>query len=395
MNKIYQNLHFETRLLNIVWRSPLTGRLLRFENRSCLSDGDGERWPVIEGIPYLRAKSHKLAIEALKAIDYGEETSALCLLLAENDEWWDEPPPSETDMRYLSNNRDHLNLREAMGLLGYGRVGTYFAHRWGDPTYVAGLALMDAHWHSPHTAFELACGIGHYLRELDRVGVGAIGVDVVFSKLWVARNWVVSSNPALICFDAEQPWPIETHVDLALCHDSFYFFHDKAFVAAELKKIAVDGTVAVAHIHNAGANNLSAAASVSLTELTTLFPDAVIYNDAELTFAGSEGRVPEINCELDTAKALSILYNNSQNQSVLLPDHTNGPLSRPTYGTVLQRNPLCNNGTVSWPSLRYKEEYGLDTTWQCAADIPEKVLMAPEYEGAVARRELVDLPERW
>ncbi len=377
------------------WRSPCSGRALTFESASCLTDGAGERWPVIENIPYLRAKSRERATEALKAIDLGDEPAALRLLLSENDDWWDEPAPPDSDLHSLLNNRHQLNLREAMNLLGYGRVGTYFAHRWSDPTFVAGLALMDAHWHEPDTAFELACGIGHYLRELDRVGVKTIGADLVFSKLWIARNWVVGSRPMLVCFDAEQPWPIELCVDLAVCHDSFYFFHDKAAVAAALRIAAAKGIVAVAHVHNAAADNLSGAASIGLKDLLPLFPGAAVYDDAELTLAGSQRRVPVAGRELETVAALSLLYSNLPDQTALMPGCAYGPLSRPTYGTMLHRNPLCNNDSISWPSPRYAQEYGPCVSWQCAKGVPDKVLMASQYEAATACRELVDLPERW
>src|SRR3712207_8340733 len=46
----------------------------------------------------------------------------------------------------------------------------------------SGLALVEAHWREPSSAFELACGIGHYLREWSRRGLRVAGADVVFAK---------------------------------------------------------------------------------------------------------------------------------------------------------------------------------------------------------------------
>ena len=398
--------------ITVEFLSPVSGKPLKLESEFCLTDGEGERWPVIEGIPYLRAGSRQRAKEVLRALEGGDTDAALCILLCESDGWWDEPPPSEADLRHLLQERHHLTLRDAMEYLGYGRVGTYFAHRWSDPTYVAGLALLDAHWRAPATAFELACGIGHYIRALDQVGVATLGADIVFSKLWLARNWVVGQRPLLVCFDAEQPWPIDVNVDLALCHDAFYFFRNKSFVATSLGKAALGGTMAVAHVHNTTANNLSGAASINFMDLRALFPGATIYDDAELTRAGSEGRSPVLSKNLDKVEAFSLVtdgfsawsassnnlevsYNLEVSCNPPEPLKANGPLSRPPDGTPLRRNPLCSNGSVLWPSQRYEAEYGSSVTWHCTPNIQDYAIMSPEHEASVARRELLDIPERW
>ena len=153
--------------------SPISGRPLHLQQPHALSDGAGERWPVMEGIAYLRAGSRERAAAVLARLDGGDPEGALALLLAENDRWWNEPPPPEGDLRALVREADGLTLREAMARLGWGRVADYFAHRWSDPTFLAGLALVDAHWSAPRTAFELCCGVGHHLRALQGAGVAA------------------------------------------------------------------------------------------------------------------------------------------------------------------------------------------------------------------------------
>ena len=273
----------------IRYRSPTNGCPLHFDSAHSLADGTGGRWPVIDGIPYLRVGSEVSAAAALQRLDDGDPTGALLLLLAENDSWWTEPPPPPEDLAKLVAQRETLNLREAMRLLGWGRVGDYFAHRWSDPTYVAGLTLLNAHWVSPNRAFELACGIGHYLRALSLVGVATIGADVVFAKLWVARHWV-APQAHLVCFDANHAWPIEVKTDLAFCHDAFYFLTRKKAVAKLLRKVAP--VIALAHIHNANYSNLSAAQGMEFDELRAMFPEAIFYNDEELTRAGAAGDVP-------------------------------------------------------------------------------------------------------
>ncbi|CAA9482956.1 MAG: SAM-dependent methyltransferase [uncultured Sphingomonadaceae bacterium] len=373
--------------------SPLTSRPLHADTPHSLSDGAGERWPVVDGIAFFRRGSEVLAAEALCALDAGDRDAALVLLLAENDRWWDGAPPPEPDLRRLVAERERLSLREAMNLLGWGRVGTYFAHRWSDPTFVAGLSLLDAHWVGPRTAFELACGIGHYLRELGRAGVDACGADVVFAKLWVARHWV-SPRAELLCFDAEGPWPVVgRRFDLALCQDAFYFLADKSFVAARLREAASErGVLTIGHVHNRDWPNFSSGAAVTLPELRALFPDALMYADEALTKAGVAGAVPCSNNGLGVTEAFGLACG----PGLRMPRAAAGPLSRPPAGARLRRNPLCGDAgsTPAWPSERYAAEYGPRATFGCRA-VPDEATMGPEWADAAARRELVDLPERW
>ena len=375
----------------IALRSPVSGRPLLPDTGHSLADGAGERWPVLDGISYGRAGSVDLAREAVAALDGGDPPAALRLLLPENDAWSDGLPPDKAALDHLIAGQDRLTLREAMELLGYGRVGDYFAHRWSDPTFVAGLALLDAHWPEPATAFELACGIGHYLRELGRVGVRAVGADIVFSKLWLARHWVVGPGPALICMDAEQGWPLSGSVDLAFCHDAFYFLRDKAHVAACLSELVPKGAVLLSHVHNADAANLSGGAAIDRAELEALFPAGRLYADEVLTAAAVRGAPPAAGQGLDRTEAFAV----AAGPAVGSPRPAAGPLSRPTIGAELRRNPLLDRGAILWPSDRYAAEYGHRATYRASAVVPERVLMTNAWMEEAARRELVDLPARW
>ena len=375
----------------ITYRSPATGRAPRPDTPWSLAADDGERWPVIDDIAYLRAGSEALAAAALARLDAGERDAALRLLLAENDRWWDGPPPERAALDRLLAERECLSLRAAMDLLGYGRVGTYFAHRWSDPTFIAGLALLDAHWTEPALAFELACGAGHYLRELDRLGVRTIGADIVFSKLWLARHWVAGPRPVLVCMDAEAPWPFEARADLAFCHDAFYFLADKAAVAKRLLSFAPDGLVLLSHVHNRARAGYSAGAAVGEAELRKLFPGSCFYADEQLTEAAVRGVPPMPGAGLAATEAFAV----AAGPALRLPRPAAGPLSRPTAGARLRRNPLLGPGGIAWPSARYRDEYGPRITYGAAAELPDEAVMGAEWRDAAARRELVDLPERW
>ncbi|MBE7219742.1 MAG: methyltransferase type 11, partial [Caulobacteraceae bacterium] len=146
--------------------SPVSGAPLEPEGEHLLRDADGRVWPVLDGIPYLRIGREALIEEAVAAIRAGDRDRALTILLADQDDWWTGPKPEPEALERLVRERDALSLREAMDQLGFDRVGHYFAHRWSDPTFLAGLGLLEAHWRPAKTAFELACGIGHFGREL-------------------------------------------------------------------------------------------------------------------------------------------------------------------------------------------------------------------------------------
>ncbi len=323
--------------------------------------------------------------EALARLDAGDREAALVLLLADQDDWWRGPTAEPDALRDLVRNRASLTLRDAMARLSWGPVADYFAHRWSDPTFLAGLALMEAHWTAPKTAFELACGIGHYLRALSRRGVAVAGADVVFAKLWVARHWV-APDAELICLDAAmEPWPIAEgrRFDLVACHDAFYFLEPKEAILARLRRMG--GLLTVGHVHNSEWPNLSAGAALDATRLAGLFPDGTVYDDAELTRAAVERRAPRPAPPeaLRGAEAFSVVAG-----GVPAPRALDGLLTLPPAGTALRRNPLYRDGAIAWPSERYEREYGPRATYPMQSSGPETA------EGAL-NREWLDLPERW
>ena len=366
------------------YRSPISGEPLYPDTPQSLTDGEA-RWPVIDAIPYLRAGSEARAAEAVAQLDAGRADDAAALLLAENDPWWDEAPPPHDDLLAVVRDRDALSLREAMVRLGWGRVGDYFAHRWSDPTYLAGLTILDRHWCQPGSAFEIACGIGHYLRALRQAGVADVaGGDVVWGKLWLARHWVCP-EARLVCFDAEADvWPVDLHADLVTCHDAFYFLRNKAAVAQRIRQGAAR-TYAVPHVHNAEAETYSSGAATTADALARLFPDAAMYDDAELTRAGAAGDAPRPGVSTG-AEAISLV-----GPGPAEPIHPS-PLLRPADGMPLVRNPILTDG---WPSERYEAEYGPLATYGRAGDVPARAVMSGETAPLVRTRDLLDLPKRW
>ena len=366
-------------------RSPVDGAVLQADTAHSLVAN--ERWPVIDGIPYLRADRRALADLALQALDQGDVETATATLLGDQDDWARTPPASEADRRAVIRS-PALSFRDAMDRLAFGGVGTYFAHRWSDPTYLSGLALAEAHWPAPQTVFELACGAGHYLREFARAAPVVAGGDVVFAKLWLARRYVAPAAH-LVCFDAAAAWPLpDGWADLVFCHDAFYFMPNKPHVAAEMRRTG--RTVLVGHAHNALVDNLSSGSPLTPAAYAALFGSPALYDDRELTAALIEARAPRpATAEaLANAPAVSLAPQTA-------PRPVRGGLAMPPAGAALRRNPLYVDGTVVWPSARYEAEYAALATYPPHTDLPETTTASAKTEHPARTRAYVDLPAQW
>ncbi len=364
--------------------SPTTGRPLFPDTPHSLTDGRFERWPVLEGIPYLRTRSEGLVARALFELDRGHPDAALIALLSDQDEWWQGPPTDLDELALLVARRDELSLREAMRLLRLGPVADYFAYRWSDPTYLAGLALLEAHWCDPATAFELASGIGHYARELGRRGVRCLCADVVFAKCWLAKNWV-APDADYVVFDAGDDWPIGSATfDLVQCHDAFYFLPAQQQVAKRLRGATRSGGVlAVTHLHNAGFARELTGPARTVEEWRRLFCDATVYDESELRDALLHAREPRPAgwAGDERIEAWSLVEGGAAPRPLI------GGLAMPPADAALARNPLLTDDGPAWPSSRYREEYGAACAW---ADRERWGSIDPARS-----RCLVDLPERW
>ena len=366
-------------------RSPLSGRPLVRDTPHSLA-AQGERWPVVDGIPYLRTESEGLVAVALDHLDAGCPDDALVALLTDQDAWWTGPATDLTELKRLVRDRDTLSLRDAMALLRFGPVADYFAYRWSDPTYLAGLALLDAHGGDARTAFELASGIGHYLRDLTRLGIDCVGADVVFAKCWLAKHWV-APRADYVVFDAAAAWPIaDLHFDLVLCQDAFYFLPYQPLVAALQRAArAPGGTLAIGHLHNAGHAPGALGPARSAAEWAALFPGARVYDERALLHAlMTDGDAAATGWTDDPAvEAWSLVEGED------CPRPAPRGLAMPPADAVLRRNPLLTDDGVRWPSARYQAEYGAGCFWA----LPDAAL--PFAADAVRLRRLVDLPGRW
>ncbi len=333
---------------------------------STWTDDDGTAWPVVDGMLWRRAGREELRTRVLDLLDAGDVDAARVALFADADDWWGEPPPPPSQLAQVVHA---TTLREAMDLLGYGRVGDYFAHRWSDPTYLAGLALLEQHWPGERPVVEVACGIGHFLRELDGRGVGPlVGVDVVFSKLWLAQRFVCPAA-RYVCADVTAGLPplglpAPAYV---LCVDALYFLRDKAAAVAALRELG--DTLVVGHAHTPLEEH-SSGLPLAPQQYAALLGTDCVYDDDELTSAFLQRR-PPVPGSTGAARAVALVAGPT----------TRGPDLSVPVGPV-RPNPLYVDGVRTWPSARWAQEYA-----RAAEYLPEAFAPGP--------RSHLDLPEAW
>ncbi len=396
-------------------RSPEHPATLHFDSPHSLTDGI-HRYPVVEDIPFLRQDRGALRHAALDALDSGDESAALRLLLADQDDWSPTSAPTVENIDRVIDGG--ISLREAMQLLNFGPVADYFAYRWSDPTFLSGLALLSQHLpmdtaieQTQKPVLELACGIGHYCRELLLRDIHCIGADVVFAKLFLARRYVAPAC-RLICFDAAYNFPLPNgSCRAAFCHDAFYFLDRKQHVAVELRRVVGDdGTLMIGHAHNAAADNFSSGSAATVHEYAAMFTDPLLYDDAELTASALENRraVPALQAEELNKKSSAIAIVSSPRSGSRL-DFTVPPLHaklriNPLL-VVMKSNCIPAATRPRFPSERYRLEYENDSRYlfvdngiteeDLSSLSAESPCRSPHLEDLIRRRILISLPEQW
>jgi SAM-dependent methyltransferase len=375
--------------------SPTTGRPLVADRTGSLTDGV-ERWPVVAGIPYLRTGRDALRDAALDAIDGGDERMALALLLRDQDDWARIPPPSLDESSRLVDEVGALSLRQAMERLNFGPVAHYFAHRWSAPTFLSALGLLETHWTDPPLVLEIACGIGQILREVAGHGIAVAGIDVVFSKLWLARQFLVPDAP-LLCADMADGLPLALPEGTTiLCHDAFYFMPEQERIAESLMAAAGErGNVLIGHAHNIRFEHGIAGRPRTPEEYASLFPGCSLHDDAELARGPAPVRTPE---QLAAVEAVSIAWSPTGTR-----DNRPIDLHLPPAGSPLRLNPLLvrdgDHLKPAWPTPAFAREYAAATYLE--TDMPREDLLSgtvggnPLTDDLARRRILLNLPERW
>ena len=392
------------------------------------SDGEGgPSWPVVGAIPYLRIGRGELKTSLVERNretggEFGDRPTltlrggtagAAALLLTDRDDFAPgDPPPVENAAEAFAGG---MSFREAMGLLGYGSVAHYFAHRAAVPTFLSGLSLLALAPPTGNGVLELCCGAGHFLRHLAGRRGPATGTDVVFSKLFLADRYVCDDAAYLCCDASAAPVPLPDGTgQTVFCHDALYFLPDKLHVLREMKRLAgPGGTVLVGHAHNSAADHGDVAGTPQTpAEYLALFeqagmPDPDLYDDAELAESCLSHAKPRARSadELASCEAIAAVWPGGGGR-------WDPSLTLPAPGTPLSLNPLLveegNTLKPDWPRPRFAEEYRAATylTHQVADDerpVLEAAKAAPVpfdagdavIERLARRRILLDVPEGW
>ena len=362
--------------------SPRNGRVLQPAGDHLLSDGD-TLWPTVDGIAYLRDKEAVRAA-AVQALQDGDLKEARRHLLADQDRFSPTPPPARANIDRVTDG-DDLTLRAAMDLLNYGPVGTYFAYRWCSPTFTGGLHMLER---TPPQlpVIEIACGIGHFLRALERASSSArstVGIDIVWSKLWLARRYLEVGG-LLVCGDIEAGPVLRTESPhTVFCHDAFYFFEHKQKALENMRTLSHGGSVAVGHVHTRAADHAAGFAEerADYAALT----GAEIHDDADYV-RGWYGLPPLT----DSSPPVAVGWIEGEMDDAPL-DWTE------TNSATLRQNPLLSDGVVTWPTRDWGREYAEDSNslnGMSLLHLAERT--APtDLRQRYRERWLVNLPDKW
>ena len=386
-------------------RAPVSGLALELclgdSQLGLLSDGY-EKYPIIDGIAVLsHSPATQQAIKAVLDRDYG---AALLDLLTEQDRFSPTAPPRKALVQVLLDFLPELTLREAMNLLNYGPVATYFAHRWTAPSFGSGLELLRRGLYPSQRVVEVACGIGHFLKTLEGWHHESYGVDVVFSKLYLARHFLGVRGPLVVC-DIERFNPfVDSFHAACFCHDAFYFFEHKQRALEHMRSLSTGQSLIMGHVHTRRDSH-EAGFSLGIEDYGKLAEPVDHLYDEEavaLGFAlGTEKKWVEASPESEAVCWIEGHVNDPITSSLPMPHQ-------------MRINPLLETTRLRWPSRQWRDEYlhdarslgsrGIESfalTEQAVllllADGAEQINSLPltECERLYRMRVLTEQPPRW
>ena len=344
---------------------------------------------MVDGIAYLRPR-HAVREAVVDLLQKGQLQKALVALLQDQDPFAPLPPPGAETLHELIESRS-LNLRTALRMLNYGPVADYFAYRWATPTFLSGLALLQLTAQAQRPVVEVACGMGHFLRTLEANGVVTAGVDLVFSKLWLARRYL-GVRGTLVCGDTHALPLRSRQPTTVFCHDAFYFFEDKEAVLSGLRTLAAGGSLALGHVHTSAIDHGVAGTLQSAEAYGRMASaNASFYDDKALTTAWLSQQVPAPQPAKALNQAEAVAWIEGEVNASLFP------LDRPA--APLSRNPLlAPDGSIQWPTERFRDEYEADASYlreNASLNDNWKALTAEAQAHLFRNRILLDLPPAW
>jgi SAM-dependent methyltransferase len=154
--------------------------------------------------------------------------------------------------------RQQIGLPEVIDLF-YGpssplgtEVGHYFLLRFGQPRHLAALALLAALPHSDKPVLDIACGLGHVEHYLlsRRSSLPAIGTDMNFFHVWIARHWIAPAGH-FVCANAEDGLPFADDAFSAIvCSDAYHYISNRRALQKEIDRCAPGKPVLLTRVGN-------------------------------------------------------------------------------------------------------------------------------------------------
>jgi len=366
-------------------------------------------YPVVDGIPVLLA-------------GYGGDGDFQRMLANEPERalqtMLDLDDARQSVFRRLLAQGEEVSYREWVGLFSPGNEGPYFIHRFANPTFLVGQAILRAVANDrrlfSRRVIDLCGGAGHLARSLCQLSGGAevVLTETNYWKLWLARR-IVAPQCAPVCCDSEAPLPFKRGAfSLALCSDAFHYVWSKRMLACEMIRLAGDdGVIILNHVHNSLCENFSAGLPLAPEWWRNLFAEigVRVFKETEVLDSVLDRREIDLtrdysNEELSDEQALFLIATRLKGLYRTYADVATQPSARATrLNPLYQLTPEGENEVLqlNFPSPQYETEFGA-----CKRYLPERVelpagtlrkIEAGQLDGAwreiAERYVLLDLPD--
>src|SRR5262245_61450710 len=160
-------------------------------------------YPVVDGIPILMA-AYAGDASFLQLLEDDLEQALLTALELDDERG--------ACFKEFPARGEAAASRDWVEVVSPGDEGPYFVHRFANPTYLVGQAVLRAVGSDrrcfARRAIDLAGGSGHLTRALCEIAAGAevLLAETNFWKLWIARR-IVAPELIPVCCDAESHLP--------------------------------------------------------------------------------------------------------------------------------------------------------------------------------------------
>lgn len=323
---------------------------------------------------------------------------------------------------FLVTYQQELTAIEVFDLF-YGQysrseMANYFTFRFGQPRFLAALAIASVMKQQPGPILDLACGAGHlthYLStgEQNRMVLGA---DRDFMRLYIAKNYV-APDADFICVGADQPMPFaEGTLGSVYCSDAFAYFLNKAGCLREMQRVtSAEGVIGISRIGNRTQNPHNGGFVFSADEYSQFLNPLphVIAGEDELMKAYLNKQAPDLSRRevTDAVRNETMLCIVAAKQERALRDYGQFP-AYPHGEGRLSLNPIYQFEKTIPDGIRLRFQF--PSAWFAfedakyleyapeLVDVPNTVLAAlqagqrtPAVEDLIARFVVLGLPERY